>query len=1366
MSNQAMITKQTVRDHFGLGQQRWSTVARIAKFRRLLGPGENPRNLERILKDLYILRNDALGTASMRRSLTANARVARETAERVKREASIEKTRAAREDRKRRRVRRREQLDEYLDTQHFNRQGDSTVDYVWHLDSPIFLFEKTGRNYRVIHEMRARLRHLLTIIDGGTKYIRLILGNTDLSADAEGEAISTPFNSSASRALSILADKIEELENQYEVNEEEGAFVMERLFIQVRRPNEENAAASQIRRTKANDVWLVPGEFNTQTNCFYVSWCMLQKPLEFLEGYTGWLEGSTTKYPDFNEQAKSKKKETRRALKISEESMVNSFTDDEMARRIVEHSRPKRTLKIYDGQFKLLEEMKPACKTEKAAKRLKESDVVIELQRSENHYRPLFRWDTIPDELADRIRKALTSRAPDHKQLKTAQPIIKHFQGEDTRNRRMISWDLEATTDADSQFKCYAVGMAWYRSVYDNSLEPVGCTAYMDGDQEMLYMSWWGLDALQKMIEFVVAYQKYFAESTFYAHNGGKFDLPMLLREHLFQFDGAIIEGEKCTILNGRWIGFQVLFLEHETRIYFRDSLALLAGSLDKLTKEYNVPHLKLAETVSHDDITLDNWHTFDALPLYLTHDCLGLLELLDRFGAEIFEVSYTEVVEKNKCERNVANILEALLGLPHMSFRKQRPEWLKVEAPEGSRKKSKRLELDGYCEEVGVAFEYQGEQHYDKNHCYHKKPGDFEILQANDAAKVRLCADNGVRLVVVPCSVRSTQLVKFIKDALSKLGMDFHADLALTNDVITQRRILDTGAISITSVMTAAGLAKRIYYNKFYGKFQLFTLTKKQDRYIRDLSYFGGRVELFHLGVINGLVYYLDFTSLYPAMGFKHEMPYGVPEWWSTFDPPSPDEVMGFGKKHANKTRAEVIETDQNYCQWALCQRNPHVGLKVFTRLLRSSFGPEWARETNPKVLPPEFFGWVRCRVRSTAEGKKRIPLHGVKSASGDQLPTSANGKLLFPHLDDWRELTLFSEEVRLGEKENLYEYEPIDGISFRRGMVLRDTFNSLFAMKAQAKAEGKSAKEKAVKIIANSTYGFFGQRTEGRESLKIYRSGDVPVYDYLSRNALIEEADHGRYTVLRVVEDMDLKDFNVGVAAATTSYARMRLWKLMDAIVQLGGKIYSCDTDSITTDLDISKYPSLLNEFIPDWQTDSPGAALGSLKCECTDEVQKVIKKTATLCESSINLPEKVRKDVAVRIQMARERDSITWKPMPFHHSGGSLCNGANKLYILRTQLKTGKVIEIAKAKGMTKYDKNGHPLFAWNDYEAMHHPTDPKPLTCTQTQFKLGMSGYCRDGDGIKPITIHKIPKDAHARYDKGNLQSDGRIVPWLI
>ena len=148
------------------------------------------------------------------------------------------------------------------------------------------------------------------------------------------------------------------------------------------------------------------------------------------------------------------------------------------------------------------------------------------------------------------------------------------------------------------------------------------------------------------------------------------------------------------------------------------------------------------------------------------------------------------------------------------------------------------------------------------------------------------------------------------------------HADteLKLTNDVITQPRVLDSGAISITSVMTAAGLAKRIFYNTFYDRrrYPLYTLTKIQDRYIRNPSYFGGRVELFHLGVVLGLVFYLDFTSLYPAMGFKHDLPYGVPEWWLTFDPPSPDELMGFGK-FADLTRREVMESKDLkwYCEF-----------------------------------------------------------------------------------------------------------------------------------------------------------------------------------------------------------------------------------------------------------------------------------------------------------------------------------------------------------------------------------------------------------------------------------------------------------------
>jgi hypothetical protein len=343
---------------------------------------------------------------------------------------------------------------------------------------------------------------------------------------------------------------------------------------------------------------------------------------------------------------------------------------------------------------------------------------------------------------------------------------------------------------------------------------------------------------------------------------------------------------------------------------------------------------------------------------------------------------------------------------------------------------------------------------------------------------------------------------------------------------------------------------------------------------------------------------------------------------------------------------------------------------------------------------------------------------------------------------------LTLFSEELREGEQEGLYEYDAIDGIGFKRGPLLRETFQSLFALKALAKAEGKSTKEKAIKVVANSTYGFFGIRTKDREGIRIFQSDDVPVYDFLARNALIEEADHGRYTCLRVVADMDLIDYNVGVAAAITSYARIRLWHLMDDIERHGGTVFSCDTDSVTTSLDLSQYPEMLDEFIPDWNSDAPGAELGSLKCECTDEIEKVLKKRGFVGE-------------ALQSAMAMERGSEKWKPIAFDHPEGTLVNGANKLYALRTMLKHGGEFELCKAKGMSKGG------FTFENYVAMFDADNPKPLTDPKPmQFKLGLGGYCKDG-GIEPVRkVILKKKEAHACYTKGDVDAAGVITPFML
>lgn len=65
------------------------------------------------------------------------------------------------------------------------------------------------------------------------------------------------------------------------------------------------------------------------------------------------------------------------------------------------------------------------------------------------------------------------------------------------------------------------------------------------------------------------------------------------------------------------------------------------------------------------------------------------------------------------------------------------------------------RLELDGYCAQVGVAFEHNGGQHYEANHFWNRvRDAAFEQQVQRDQLKMTLCHAHGVRLIVVPYMV------------------------------------------------------------------------------------------------------------------------------------------------------------------------------------------------------------------------------------------------------------------------------------------------------------------------------------------------------------------------------------------------------------------------------------------------------------------------------------------------------------------------------------------------------------------------------------------------------------------------------------
>jgi hypothetical protein len=113
------------------------------------------------------------------------------------------------------------------------------------------------------------------------------------------------------------------------------------------------------------------------------------------------------------------------------------------------------------------------------------------------------------------------------------------------------------------------------------------------------------------------------------------------------------------------------------------------------------------------------------------------------------------------KSEEACREIFESIYKIP---FPKQRPTEL-----EG-------LELDGYCREVGIAFEYDGKQHCEYVPFFHRYGEvDLEKQKMRDKKKDQLCIKNAIYLVRIPHNFSyddKDALKDFIQTKLSDYGM------------------------------------------------------------------------------------------------------------------------------------------------------------------------------------------------------------------------------------------------------------------------------------------------------------------------------------------------------------------------------------------------------------------------------------------------------------------------------------------------------------------------------------------------------------------------------------------------------------------
>ena len=119
---------------------------------------------------------------------------------------------------------------------------------------------------------------------------------------------------------------------------------------------------------------------------------------------------------------------------------------------------------------------------------------------------------------------------------------------------------------------------------------------------------------------------------------------------------------------------------------------------------------------------------------------------------------------KESKGERASRAAAERIFG---KSFIKVRPDFLRNVVT------NHNLELDVYNEELKLAIEYSGRQHYEFVPFFHKNYEAFLNQKYRDEMKKNKCKEQGIQLIEIPYTVKLEDIESFIRIESKKLGYD-----------------------------------------------------------------------------------------------------------------------------------------------------------------------------------------------------------------------------------------------------------------------------------------------------------------------------------------------------------------------------------------------------------------------------------------------------------------------------------------------------------------------------------------------------------------------------------------------------------------
>jgi len=123
-------------------------------------------------------------------------------------------------------------------------------------------------------------------------------------------------------------------------------------------------------------------------------------------------------------------------------------------------------------------------------------------------------------------------------------------------------------------------------------------------------------------------------------------------------------------------------------------------------------------------------------------------------------------IPKESKGESECRRVLRKLFN---RSFNKSRPDFLNNPVTGGQY----NLELDCYDQELRLAVEYNGIQHYKYNKFFHRNNDHFLTQKYRDDMKRRMCKEYGITLIEVPYTVKIENIERFLLNELHNKGYD-----------------------------------------------------------------------------------------------------------------------------------------------------------------------------------------------------------------------------------------------------------------------------------------------------------------------------------------------------------------------------------------------------------------------------------------------------------------------------------------------------------------------------------------------------------------------------------------------------------------